>query len=289
MVTRYTQFLYKSIVIYLFLLLVIFSLTIESKAQNQLNPQYLNCWPSSQNFDTCYTVSIDSMIIQHMGCNVKIHYHRRVCFNGNESFVHIEMNRIVVEETSPPCGLINYIYNSSPAPIGSINEENFREVVTDLYLKLADSLIMNPWKEIPQEDRLYSMIACDENGLNFRYTFQAFEGTCMAYCAVQYGVFGGDFQWRTFWEYRWNKCANTCCELKINYCWDGFANPPRWRRKVERNVIGPDSLENPCNQYSPILSCEPTFSYQDIYKLFTGTCKETCGTIDRDDEIFENE
>lgn len=289
MVTRYSQLLYKSIVISAFVLFGVLGSTLETKSQTTLNPQFLNCWPNASNYESCNTVSIDSMIIQYMGCDVKIHYHRRVCFNGNESFWHIEMNRIVFEETNPPCGLVGFIYNSSPAPIGSINEANFRQVVTDMYIQLSDSLIMNPWRMIPQEDRPYTNIACDENGLNYRFLVQAFEGSCMAYCASQYTVYGLDFQPRTMWEYRWNKCANTCCQLKISYCWDITKNPPQWRRYIKRETIGVQTTTNPCNEYSPQFSCEPTFSYVQLLKLFSGTCKETCTPFERTDWFEENE
>lgn len=289
MVTRYTRLLYKSIVITAFVLFGVFSSLIDTKAQNPLNPQFLNCWPDASNYEQCNTITIDSMIIQYMGCDVKIHYHRRLCFNGTESFYHIEMNRIVFEQTTPPCGLVGFVYNSSPAPLGSINEANFRQVVTEMYIQLSDSLIMNPWRIIPQEERPYTIMACDENGLNFRFLVQAFEGSCMAYCASQYVVFDQNNQPRTMWEYRWNKCANTCCQLKISYCWDNTRTPPEWRRVVKRETIGQTTLNNPCDLYSPMFSCQPIFGYVQLLKLFSGTCKETCGEYQRTDYIPENE
>ncbi|MBL8005809.1 MAG: hypothetical protein JNL36_11990 [Candidatus Kapabacteria bacterium] len=290
MVTRYSQLLYKSIVISAFVLFGVLGLCIESQAQ-VITPRFLNCWPPSNEFDNCETINEDSTVVSHLGCDVKIVYFVRKCTTGSVIYTHIEMQRFEIEETTPPCGLINYIYNSSPAPFGYFNEANFREVVTDLYFKLSDALTLPLLNSIPPFLVGAYGYNCDANGnpVNGQYTFQAFEGTCMAYCAIKYRKQVSD-GYKTFWSYKWNKCANTCCVLKVAYCLDNSTNPPRWRRSYITVPTGTSPNGDDCTLYNSTESCQSPYIGDPRYQvlgIWSGTCKETCDEDGYGSEIVD--
>lgn len=290
MVTRYTRLLYKCIILFAF---VLYGSTFDTKAQDA-TPRFLNCDSITNNFYSCDTISTDSTTIKYMGCDVTIYYILRVCNYGTMTVRHIEMQRFEIEETSPPCGLISHLYNSSPAPNGSINEVNLRNVIMALYENLSDSLNLPILRNIAQNNlQEFFSYDCDSLGLPKHgvANFQAYEGTCMAYCAIKYQVqqFSGPQQYKIRWSFGWNKCANTCCVTYIYYCWDFSAAPPAWRRTTLQGPTGVSGNGDDCNQYNPTESCQSPYigdpRYQ-VLNIYAGTCKNTCSDLQKYELVY---